>query len=612
LKHASLNVAFRHVVHVVHMMETPLDDISLQEYNGGAQSVMDDQIVDNDNDVDLVSRVHMCFETLDAVKKFYRDFAIRTGFGIRIRSSKKGKDNELKYVKLVCCREGNYVSTIRPEVKTLPSQTKQCQAGISVGKKDGKWHIRNVVMEHSHDISPIESRLISGNRKVNIHARQTVDINDEAGVRINKSYRSLVCEARGYENVSFIERDVRNYIAHKRRQLCKDGDGQALLRHFSHMREINNDFFFEIDMDEDNRISNVFWADSRSRAACEYFGNVVSFDTTYLTNKYDMPFAPFVGVNHHGQSILLGCGLVSAEDTSTFVWLFRCWLRCMSNKAPEGIITDQCKAMHNAIQIVFPNTNHRWCLWLIMKKVPEKLQGYTQYNVIKSQMKALVYDSSGVDQFEFGWNEFITNNGLVNNDWLCSLYEDRHLWVPCYLRNKFWAEMSTTQRSEGMNAFFDGFINSSTSLQQFVIQYDNALRQKAEKEFEADFASINTTVPCGSQSLIERQFQLHYTHAKFGEIQNEFRAKMNCFVMNVLKDGSIWNYNVKEDFLWNGKRANKFHDVLFDSITTTTKCSCLLFEFRGILCRHCFLVLGQEDIDYVPEQYVLRRWSRKC
>ena len=48
----------------------------------------------------------------------------------------------------------------------------------------------------------------------------------------------------------------------------------------------------------------------------------MAFDTTYLTNKYDMPFAPFVGVNHHGQSILLGCGLVSNEDTITFVWLF--------------------------------------------------------------------------------------------------------------------------------------------------------------------------------------------------------------------------------------------------------------------------------------------------
>ena len=37
------------------------------------------------------------------------------------------------------------------------------------------------------------------------------------------------------------------------------------------------------------------------------------FYTTYLTNKYDMTFAPFVGVNHHDQSILLGCGLLSCR-----------------------------------------------------------------------------------------------------------------------------------------------------------------------------------------------------------------------------------------------------------------------------------------------------------
>ncbi|XP_027915011.1 protein FAR1-RELATED SEQUENCE 5-like [Vigna unguiculata] len=344
-----------------------------------------------------------------------------------------------------------------------------------------------------------------------MHARQTVDINDEAGVRINKSFRSLVCEAGGYDNISFIERDVRNYIGKQRKSLCKDGDGQALIRHFSQMRELNNNFFFDIDMDENNRICNVFWADARSRAACQDFGDVVSFDTTYLTNKYDMPFAPFVGVNHHGQSILLGCGLVSCEDTSTIVWLFKCWHRCMSNVEPDGIVTDQCKAMMNTIKVVFPNTKHRWCLWHIMKKVPKKLQGYTNYKPMKTELKKLVYDSICVNDFELGWVDFITKYDLNANEWLCTLYDERHRWVPCYLKSHFWAGMSTTQRSEGMNAFFDGFINSSTTLQKFIAQYDNELRQKAKKEFEADFASANTTVACGFQSPIERQFQLEYT-----------------------------------------------------------------------------------------------------
>ena len=82
-----------------------------------------------------------------------------------------------------------------------------------------------------------------------------------------------------------------------------------------------------------------------------------------------MPFAPFVGVNHQGRSILLGCGLISKENTETFVWLFSKWLECMNECAPQGIITDQDRVMKNAIEIVFPNTRHRWCLWYIMKKL---------------------------------------------------------------------------------------------------------------------------------------------------------------------------------------------------------------------------------------------------
>jgi len=298
-----------------------------------------------------------------------------------------------------------------------------------------------------------------------------------------------------------------------------------------------------------------------------------------------MPFAPFIGVNNHCQSILLGCGLLSSEDTRTFIWLFTCWLRCMSNKAPLGIVTDQCKAMKNAIEIVFPNARHKWCLWHIMKKVPEKLQGYSSYKQIKHDMKQLVYESVSLDGFECGWDKFITENGLHENAWLLTLYEDRHRWVPCYLKNNFWASMLTTQRSESMSAFFDGFINSTTTLQQFVVQYNNAIRQKLEKECEDDFASLNTTILCGSHSIIERQFQTEYTHAKFAGVQHEFRCKMNCMIKHVSVEAGTSRYHVKEEFMWKGQCADMYHDVLFDHHTLNIQCTCLLFEFRGILSR---------------------------
>ena len=62
------------------------------------------------------------------------------------------------------------------------------------------------------------------------------------------------------------------------------------------MQADNSNFFYMMDFTEDGQLKNVFWADARSREAFKEFGDVVMFDTTYLLNKYSMPFAPFVGV----------------------------------------------------------------------------------------------------------------------------------------------------------------------------------------------------------------------------------------------------------------------------------------------------------------------------
>ncbi|KAI8555847.1 hypothetical protein RHMOL_Rhmol05G0205900 [Rhododendron molle] len=78
----------------------------------------------------------------------------------------------------------------------------------------------------------------------------------------------------------------------------------------------------------------------------------MTFDTTYLVNQYNMPFAPFT------------------------------WMTCIWGCAPKAIITDQCMAMKNAIEEVFPNTRHRWCIWHILKKVPEKLGKCNAYKSI--------------------------------------------------------------------------------------------------------------------------------------------------------------------------------------------------------------------------------------
>jgi uncharacterized protein YecA (UPF0149 family) len=75
--------------------------------------------------------------------------------------------------------------------------------------------------------------------------------------------------------------------------------------------------------------------------------------------------------------------------------------------------------------------------------------------------------------------------GLQNNEWLKGLFDEQYDKA---LRDKM--GMSTTQRSESMNSFFDEYVNSKTALKQFVEQYDKALRDKMENERVGRFSFI--------------------------------------------------------------------------------------------------------------------------
>lgn len=105
--------------------------------------------------------------------------------------------------------------------------------------------------------------------------------------------------------------------------------------------------------------------------------------------------------------------------------------------APKAIITDQCMAMRNAIENIFPNTRHRWCIWHIMKKVPEKLSCYNGYEKINWCMRKAIYDSLTIEEFEVAWDGFIKKYELQSNTWLHGLYLERERWVPAYVKDVF-------------------------------------------------------------------------------------------------------------------------------------------------------------------------------
>ncbi|QHO07237.1 Protein FAR-RED ELONGATED HYPOCOTYL [Arachis hypogaea] len=243
-----------------------------------------------------------------------------------------------------------------------------------------------------------------------------------------------------------------------------------------------------------------------------------------------------------------------------------------------------------------------------MKNIPSKLNGFKGRIEIEQEMSHVVWNSHTKESFDRNWNGFLLKYGLVDNKWVSELYEDRHIWIPIYLDHHFWAGMKSTQRSESMYSFFNKFITRNISLIQFIKQYDNCLRSREQRERESDAADFHTVIPCAPKSSIEAQFQHVYTHQKFREVQAQFRGKVNCItrLMNSALRYSV--YEVREQVF--SSTFNKFA-VTYDSVAVQVKCQCLLFESRGILCRHSLSVLSFEQVTQVSSRYILERWSKK-
>ena len=154
------------------------------------------------------------------------------------------------------------------------------------------------------------------------------------------------------------------------------------------------------------------------RSICWGVPNDFAFWTMVICFRYNLVCGSFVGVNHHGQSTLLGCSLMKNEEIESFKWLFQCWLRCMGGNAPKGFLTDQCASMKRALEACMPTTVHRWCIWHIMKKIPSKLNGYKGHADIEQEMSQVVWNSHNKDSFDRNWNDFLLNFGLLDNKWL--------------------------------------------------------------------------------------------------------------------------------------------------------------------------------------------------
>ncbi|XP_030486118.2 protein FAR1-RELATED SEQUENCE 9 [Cannabis sativa] len=392
------------------------------------------------------------------------------------------------------------------------------------------------------------------------------------------------------------------------RQRTLGGGGQHVLDYLKRMQAENPAFFYAVQSDSEHSGGNILWADASARLNYTHFGDTVIFDTTYRTHRYRLPFASFTGFNHHGQPLLFGCALILNESESSYVWLFQTWLHAMSGHSPASITTDPERLIQSAVAQVLPGTRHRFCKWAIFRETKEKLpQLYQSQPTFEAEFKKCVNESETINEFESSWESLLQRYYIMDNEWLRSMYSARQQWVPVYMRDAFFGEVSGTEGSGGLNLFFDGFVNASTTIQMLVKQYEKAIVSWHEKELKADYDTINTTPVLKTPSPMEKQAANLYTKRIFKKFQEELVETLANPATKIDDSGTVATYRVAKF-----GEDHKANAVSFNSFEMKASCSCQMFEYSGIICRHVLAVFRAKNVLTLPSQYVLKRWTRNA
>ncbi|XP_063941446.1 protein FAR1-RELATED SEQUENCE 5-like [Daucus carota subsp. sativus] len=513
------------------------------------------------------------FRDIETCFKFYAEYGRQGGFDIR-KSSQKVRDGIVVYKYFVCSKGGDHETSMSKNSDSnsdlsLVSST----AGVDVRRR------RRTVTKKCQCEAKVQLKYGGFNQYIIFCFVEDAAKSNIGAHRAHSLYKSI---AGSYTDVGATATDFQNWVRDIKLYIGKH-DADMLLQNFQNKRETSDaGFAYEYETDSDGHLTRLFWADIPGRQS----------------------------VDNHWKSVTFASALLNDEDSTNFTWVCEMFLKVFQ-QAPKCIITDQCPAMKVAINKIFPNSIHRYCMWHIMQKFTAKVGPvFCAESGFVEKLNKFVWSSHlTISKFEEGWNFVLNKFGLSEHVWLNEMYLMRESWIPAFFRDKpMGALLRTTSRSESSNFFFNHFVQRRDTLSEFYICYESAIEKQIyeNKKLNDGDRCIPKTI---TEKEIEKEAAQLYTRTMFYKVQKQIKA--SCFHISlagqpIVVDG-VSKYIVRDKTY-----DEKYFEVQFSFLTNNVECSCKLFTRVGYLCRHCFYCLGLWGVERIPYQYLCSRWMRNA
>ncbi|XP_052189986.1 protein FAR1-RELATED SEQUENCE 5-like [Diospyros lotus] len=449
--------------------------------------------------VETIPKIDMEFETKEEAYNFYNAYAYKVGFSIRRSKGHKGSDGKMINRTFCCSCEGRReVDNRRIIVKHHRAETRfHCLTIMKVNcHQTGKYRVVDFIASHTHVTStPSKSHLHRSQRRLTAAQEAEIDLVDNSGIAPKDGCELMTRRAGGRESLEFTHDDYRNYLRTKRTTKVKLDETGGILEYLQRMQLEDPSFFYALQLDNEGLITNIFWRDAQMKVAYSHFGDVIYFDTTYQKNQESRPFAMFVGVNHHKQTILFGAALLYDETAETFIWLFDTFVRGMVGKKPMIILTDQDAAMAKALSFQWPQTSHRPCIWHLYQNAAKHLSVvFERFREFSKDFSRCIYDYEEEKEFLQAWHEMLEKYNLQSNNWLKRMFSLKEKWALVYGRDMFCADMMTTQRNESMNSSIKGYVSYKHNLSKKFHHFQRLFEHQRYEKLKADFKATQSNI----------------------------------------------------------------------------------------------------------------------
>ncbi|GJR02937.1 FAR1-related sequence 9-like protein [Tanacetum coccineum] len=466
------------------------------------------------------------YDSLDECIEVYRKYASEAGFGIRLSCQKRLKCGYVKQKYIVCNREGCpkevWLNTLDPkkndrQVRSSNFRVCGCKARVvfDMVPHTSKYTLTTFDVEHNHELDRVEYKHLSkAERKLTYNEQLFIIKAANANIGAVRAH-NLYTGLKGSSSlVHGTQTEFKNFT---RGVNCfiGDSDAQMLITRMEQRQEFTKDFSFDYFV-EDAELCGLFWADEVAKCNYKEFGDIVSFDATYKTNKYKMVFVPFTAIDNHRRSVTVGSGLLKKETTEAYGWLLRAFKKAFV-RPPNIVVTDQDGVMRLVVTAEFPESKHRLCMWHII------IYDDTDF---KDKFGKIVWNMFiGPEEFEDRWNKLMEEFNHVNHKWLSKMYHLRSSWVPAFfVDSPLCGLMRTTSRRESENSFFSYFTSSGSTLVKFMLCYESEMERQRHMQEKLDHQSFDSFPALLTPLLIEEHDAKVYTRSLFIRVQKEIVA----------------------------------------------------------------------------------------